>query len=219
MIDMGTNTSDVEVRPQRDGTRVITSDDNAQASCLLVNIILPTGVNEQVPMPHINLPISGYDTESLRGLYVRTQDTGIQGNLMILQLDGPVSVPTRDRRRLLEDIRVTEREYSQGDTYLQGASASQRREYPRDSSDDMIGDHIEIKDPLKEGDIKVKMEGHPIEEDTRLEDTLGEDTPIKMGDPLERRPPDGNGKPPDDGGPPDEGEPPGNGRPPRYPGE
>ena len=31
MIDMGTNTSDIEVRPQRDGTRVITSDDSAQA--------------------------------------------------------------------------------------------------------------------------------------------------------------------------------------------
>ena len=49
----------------------------------------------------------------------------------------------------------------------------------------MIGDHIEIKDPLKEGDIKVRMEGHQIEEDTRIEDTLGEGTPIEMGDPLE----------------------------------
>ena len=53
----------------------------------------------------------------------------------------------------------------------------------------MIGDHIEIEDPLKEGDIKVKMEGHPIEEDTRIEDTLGEGTPIKMGDPLEEEAP------------------------------
>ena len=57
---MVTNTSDVEVRPQRDGTRVVTLDGNAQASFPLVDIILPTGVNEQVPMPHINLSISGY---------------------------------------------------------------------------------------------------------------------------------------------------------------
>ena len=49
----------------------------------------------------------------------------------------------------------------------------------------MIGDHIGIKDPLKEGDIKVRMEGHQIEEGTRIEDTLGEGTPIEMGDLLE----------------------------------
>ena len=48
----------------------------------------------------------------------------------------------------------------------------------------MTGGHIEIKDPLKEGDIKVRMEGHQIEEGTRIEDTLGEGTPIEMGDPL-----------------------------------
>ena len=37
MIDMRTNTSDIEVRPQRDGTRIMTSDDSAQASFPLVN--------------------------------------------------------------------------------------------------------------------------------------------------------------------------------------
>ena len=98
MIDMETNTSDVEVIPQRDGTRVMTSDDSTQASFPLVNVILLTGVNEQVPMPHINLPISGYESESRRGSHMRTQDTGIQENSMIPQLDGPVSVPTRDRK-------------------------------------------------------------------------------------------------------------------------
>ena len=49
----------------------------------------------------------------------------------------------------------------------------------------IVEDHIEIKDPLKEGDIKVRMEGHQIEEGTRIEDTLGVGTQIKMGDPLE----------------------------------
>ena len=107
MIDMGTNTSDIEVRPQRDGTRVMTSVDSAQVSFPLV-VILPTGMNEQVSMPHINLSILRYEPESLRGSHIRTQDTGIQGNSMIPQLEGPVSIPTRDRRRLPEDMRVTE---------------------------------------------------------------------------------------------------------------
>ena len=86
-------------------------------------------------MPHINLSILGYDPESLRGSHIRTQDTGIQGNSTILQLDGPVSIPIRNRRRLPEDIRI-EQEYPQEGTYLQGTSASCRWEYPGDSSDD-----------------------------------------------------------------------------------
>ena len=106
MIDMGTNTSDVEVIPHRDGTRVMTSEDSTQAPFPLVDIIVPTGTSEQVPMPHINLYISGYEPEALRGSHIRTQDTGITE--MISQLDGPVSIPIRGRRRLPEDIRVME---------------------------------------------------------------------------------------------------------------
>ena len=64
LIDMGTNTSDIEVRPQRDGARVIDSDDDdVQVSCPHVDVILPRGMNEQMPMPHINLSISRYDPE------------------------------------------------------------------------------------------------------------------------------------------------------------
>ena len=48
-----------------------------------------------------------------------------------------------------------------------------------------IDDHIGIRDPLKEGDIPVKVEGHLIEEDTQIEDSLGEGTPIEMEGPLE----------------------------------
>ena len=103
---MGTNTSDVEVRPQRDGTRVIPVNNNTQASVPLVDIILPSGVNK-MPMPHINLSILGYEPET-RDSHIRTPDTGIQGNSMIPQLDGPVSIPARDRRRLPKDRRVTE---------------------------------------------------------------------------------------------------------------
>ena len=107
---METNTLDVEVTPPRDGSRIITSEGNAQASCPLVDVILPTGISEQVPMPHISLSISGYDPEPLRSSHIRTQDTGIQENVTIPQLDGPVSIPIRDRRRLPENIRI-EQEY------------------------------------------------------------------------------------------------------------
>ena len=113
----------------------MTSEGNAQASHPLVDVILPTGMNEQMPMPHINLSISGYDPESLRGSHVQTQDTRIQENSTILHLEGPVSIPITDRRRLQENIRI-EQEYPQDGTYLQGTSVSHRREYLGDSSND-----------------------------------------------------------------------------------
>ena len=43
-----------------------------------------------------------------------------------------------------------------------------------------IEDHIGIGNPLKEGDIQLKVEGHLIEEDTQIEDLLGGDVPIEM---------------------------------------
>ena len=78
-MDMGTNMSDIEVRPHRDGIWVMHLDDNAQATYPLANVI-------QMPMPYINESISGYDPESLRGSRIRTQDTGIQESKP--QLDG-----------------------------------------------------------------------------------------------------------------------------------
>ena len=86
-----------------------------RVSCLLVNVIIPTGMNEQGPMPHIYLSISGYDPKSLRGSHTRTHDRGIQE--MIPQLDGPVSVPSRTRRRLSENVRF-EQGYLQESIYL-----------------------------------------------------------------------------------------------------
>ena len=59
LIDMGANTSDIKVRPQRDGARIIDPDnDDVQVSCPHVDVILPSGMNKQTPMPHINLSIS-----------------------------------------------------------------------------------------------------------------------------------------------------------------
>ena len=58
MMDMGTNTSDVEVRPHRDGTRVVTLDVNVQAPLPIVDVMIPTGGEDQVVLPQINLSIS-----------------------------------------------------------------------------------------------------------------------------------------------------------------
>ena len=129
--------SDIEVRPQRDGTRVTDSDDDVQVSCILVNVILPTGMNEQVPMPHINLSISRYDPESLRGSHTRTHYTGIQE--MIPQLDGPVSVQSRSRRRMSENARIEQESF-------QRTTASCRREYLSESSDDTHSDRRTYED-------------------------------------------------------------------------
>ena len=195
MINMGTNTSDIEVIPQRDRSRIMTSEGNAQASCPLVDVILPTGMSKQMPMPHINLSISGYDPESLRDSHVRTQDTGIEEDPTILQLDGPVYIPIRDRRWLPENIMI-EQEYP----YLQGTSVSCRREY----SDDSGGDNRSYRG------LRPPKRGRYPNQNGRLPDR-GK-YPDRDSRPPRRRGYPGGG-PPDGGGPSDGGGPPTGGGP------
>ena len=49
--------------------------------------------------------------------------------------------------------------------------------------------HMMIKGPLKEEGTKVRMGCHWIEEIVRIEDILGEDIQIKVGDPLDEEDP------------------------------
>ena len=93
---MGTNTSDIDVKPLRDGTRASTLDANAQTSLPVVDVMLPSGGGNQLAMPQINLSISGYEPDSLRDSHIRSPATRAQEFLIIPQLDGPVSLPTRD---------------------------------------------------------------------------------------------------------------------------
>ena len=138
MVDMGTNTSDIEVRPHRDGARVITLDANAHASLPIVDVMLPSGGGDQVAIPQINLSIWGYGPNSLRDSHVGTPAMRAQEISILPQLDGPVSIPMRvpTGGRVSEDTRLMGREYCQGGTYIQGASILQRREYPGESSND-----------------------------------------------------------------------------------
>ena len=92
---MGTNTLDIEVRPHRDGTRAPMLDANTQTSLLIVDVMLPSGGEDQMVMPQINfIPYRGMITESLRGSHTRSPATRAQGSSMIPQLDGPVSLLT-----------------------------------------------------------------------------------------------------------------------------
>ena len=102
---MGTNTSDIEVRPHRDGARVITLDADGQDSLLTVDVVLPSGGGDQVAIPQINLSILGYGPNSLRDSHVETPAARAQE---LSQLDGPISILVRDPtgRRVLEDTRI-----------------------------------------------------------------------------------------------------------------
>ena len=138
MIDMGTNTSDIEVRPHRDGARVVTSDTNVQAPLPLVDVMIPSGGGDPVPIPQINLSISGYGPDSLRDSQMGTSDMRAQEISILPQVDGQVSVPAGDpaRGRVSDNIRFMEQECSQGGTYIQGTSITCRREYPRESNEE-----------------------------------------------------------------------------------
>ena len=106
-MDVGTNTSDIEVRPHRDGARVLASDVDAQASLLIIDVMLPSGGGDQVTIPQINLSILGYGPNSLRDSHVETLVMRAQEISILPQLDGPVSLLTRDPigRRVPEDTR------------------------------------------------------------------------------------------------------------------
>ena len=106
-MDMGTNTSDIEVRPHRDGARVITSDANAQAPLPIIDVMIPFGGEDQVAIPQINLSILGYGPNSLRDSHVGTPAMRAQEISILPQLDGPVSIPVRGPTggRVSEDTR------------------------------------------------------------------------------------------------------------------
>ena len=80
LIDRETNTSEVEVRTQREETRIGELSNN--------EVIISNDRNTQMPTSHSGL--SSYDTEITGGFHVRTCSME-----MISQLDGPTSVHSR----------------------------------------------------------------------------------------------------------------------------
>ena len=77
LIDVGINTSEIEVRSQRDGAEIVESDeDNVWISYLHVEVMPLTDAIEQVHVPHINLLTSRYVPESTRDSCMSTYGIG-----------------------------------------------------------------------------------------------------------------------------------------------
>ena len=112
LIDRETNTSDMEVKSQREETRVNNSSND--------EVIIPSNRNIQMPVSHSN--ISLYNTEMTGGSRPRTCSTEMKP-----QLDGPMSVCSRRR--------MSENERSAQGILLENA-VTHRREYPDESSND-----------------------------------------------------------------------------------
>ena len=53
-------------------------------------------MKEQTQFPNMNISISEYDSETLRGSHAGPQGPGIQENMAIPQLDGPSTIPSRN---------------------------------------------------------------------------------------------------------------------------
>ena len=205
MIDIGTNTLDVEVEPNRDRLRTSTMEANAQTSIPIVDIMLPSSRGDHLAIPQVNLSISGYEPDSLRNSHMRSPSMRAQEILLMPQLDGLASLPMRDPigRRIQEVPRLAEQESSQGGTYVQGASATRRREYPGGNGDD-----DDYRRPHR--DQRPPERGRYPNQGWRLPD---------QGGYPDRGPPGGgyphrNGRPPGRGGYPGAGPPDGNGGPP-----
>ena len=110
MIDIGTNTSDVEVELNRDRLRTSTMEANAQTSIPIVDVMLPSGRGDHLAIPQVNLSISGSEPDLLRYSHVRSPTMRAQEILIMPQLDGLASLPMRDciGRRIQEVSRLVE---------------------------------------------------------------------------------------------------------------
>ena len=72
MNDVGTNTLDVVVEPNRDRLRTSTMETNPQTSIPIVDVMLPSGRGDHLMIPQVNLSISGYEPDSLRTSHMRS---------------------------------------------------------------------------------------------------------------------------------------------------
>ena len=181
MIDMGINTSDVVIELTGSGLQPSCMEANAQTSITIVDVLLPSGLRDHIPMPHINLSISGYEPDSLITSGLRSPPMTAREVSAIPQLDGPGSLPTRDPTRWRGDrfLEQVEQDPSQRGTYVQRVSTCRRREYLRGDSDS-DGYRIPCRDQRPLTEEYIQVEDPLIEEDTLIE----RDTQIEVADPL-----------------------------------
>ena len=190
-MDMGTNTSDIEVRPHKDEARVVTLDANVQAPLPIVDVMIPSGGGDPMAIPQINLSILGYGPNSLRNSHVGTPAMGAQEISILPQLDGPVSILARGPTggRVSENIDLQDENIPKGAPIFKGPPFCKEGNTPERVVMMIIstGDHIGIRDCLKEEDIQVRVEGHLMEEDIPIGmgGLLKEDEdPLMVEDPI-----------------------------------
>ena len=152
MMDMGTNMSDVEVRPHIDETRVVTSDANIQTPLPIVNIMIPTSGEDPIALPQINLSISEYGPNLLQDSQFGSLD--------------------------LKMVHIFQELLYHAEGNIQEIVV-------------MIIDRTEVRDPLKEENIQVRMGDHLIEgniligiEDLLEEEDILEEGPLMVEGPL-----------------------------------
>ena len=174
LIDRETNTSDIEVRSQREETRV---DDSSNDK-----VIVPSNRNAQIPVSCSN--VSSYDTKLTGGSHMRTHDTE-----MVPQLDGPISVCSR--RRMSENVRTEQESFWR-------TAVTHRREYPDESSNDSHSGQRTYDDRRPPERRYQEGSGRPPDGGNNCNRGYS-----RRGRPPDRSggPPD-NGGPPDGGGPP-----------------
>ena len=92
MNNVGTNTWDVVVEPNRDRLRTSTMEANAQTSIPIVDVMLPSGHGGHLMIPQVNLSISGYELDSLMTSNMTSPSMRAQEISIMPQLDGPGSL-------------------------------------------------------------------------------------------------------------------------------
>ena len=177
-IDRETNTSDVEMRTQREEIRIGNLSSN--------EVVISNDRDTQMPTSYSGL--SSYDTKITGGSHIRTCIAE-----MIAQLDGPASVYSR--RRISENIR-TEHETIQRSTVIP------RGGYPDESDSDSHDDRRPHNGQRPSGRRRYQdRSGRPLDRGNNHDRGYS-----RRGRPPDGNggPSDGGG-PPADGGPPRNG--------------
>ena len=161
--------------------------------------MIPTGGEDQIALPQMNLSISGYRPNLLRDSQLGSSDVRAQEISVLPQVDRPVSAPTRGniRGRILESARIMEWEYFQDGVYLPETSVLYTKEYLADSSNDNRS--YQGQRPLERG--RYPYQNGRLPDRGRYPDR--DSRPPRRGGYPEGGLPDGGGPPgpPDGGGP------------------
>ena len=162
MNDVENNTLDVIIEPNGDRLRTSTVEVNAHTSIPIVDVLLPSGHEDHVKIPHVNLSIMGYEPDPLRTLVgMGTPSMRTQEISTILQLDGLGSLPIRyPIGKRIRKFLGQQNENPLKEVHMYEGLLCQEGENIQEETVMMmvLEGCTEIGDPLREGDIQTKVE-------------------------------------------------------------